>query len=91
MKLFAQFQYLYIFSAQFQAILSDETAIEQLQKKGPHRPRKPKMALLSEVFGRGNVCQYVLFMLQKSKLNEIETVIKKKIIKMETFNSKYGL
>lgn len=39
---------------QFQAILSDETAIEHLQKKGPHRPRKPKMALLSEVFGRGS-------------------------------------
>ncbi|KAH9368958.1 hypothetical protein HPB48_015994 [Haemaphysalis longicornis] len=36
-----------------QAILSDETAIEQMQKKGPFRARKPKMALLSEVCGRG--------------------------------------
>ncbi|KAK8757203.1 hypothetical protein V5799_000095 [Amblyomma americanum] len=38
----------------FQAILSDETAIEQMQKKGPFRARKPKMALLSEVCGRGS-------------------------------------
>lgn len=39
---------------QFQAILSDETAVEQIQKKGPFRARKPKMALLSEVCGRGS-------------------------------------
>ena len=38
---------------QLQAVFTDETAIEQVQKKGPFRPRKPRMALLSEVFGRG--------------------------------------
>ncbi|CAG0899707.1 unnamed protein product [Darwinula stevensoni] len=34
---------------QFSAIMSDETAVEQVQKAGPYRPRKPAMALLSEV------------------------------------------
>lgn len=38
---------------QIQAILTDETAVEQVQKRPSHRPRKHKMALLSEVFGRG--------------------------------------
>merc|ERR1712079_594370 len=37
---------------QFDAIFSDETLVEQAKKQGPFRPRKPKMALLAEVFGR---------------------------------------
>ena len=37
---------------QFEAIFSDETLVEQAKKQGPYRPRKPKMALLAEVFGR---------------------------------------
>ncbi|KAJ8927152.1 hypothetical protein NQ314_020425 [Rhamnusium bicolor] len=37
---------------QLQAILSDETAVEQVQHLGPFRPHKPKMALISEVCGR---------------------------------------
>jgi len=37
---------------QFSSIVSDETGVEQAQKQGPYRPRKPKMALLSEVCGR---------------------------------------
>lgn len=45
---------------QLQAILTDETAIEQIQKKGPHRPRKPKLALLSEVCGRGPPLLWIL-------------------------------
>ena len=35
------------------AILSDETAVEHIQKKGPYRQKKPAMTLLAEVFGRG--------------------------------------
>ncbi|XP_035696431.1 palmitoyltransferase ZDHHC3-like [Branchiostoma floridae] len=40
---------------QLSAIFTDETAVEQIQKRGRERerPRKPKMALLAEVFGRG--------------------------------------
>lgn len=45
---------------QFQAILSDETSIEQLQKKGPHRPRKPKLALMAEICGRGPPIMWLL-------------------------------
>jgi len=37
---------------QLEAIFSDETLVEQAKKQGPFRPRKPKMALLAEVFGR---------------------------------------
>lgn len=37
---------------QIQAIITDETAVEQVQNQGPYRPHKPKMTLLSEVFGR---------------------------------------
>ncbi|XP_049825565.1 palmitoyltransferase ZDHHC7 isoform X2 [Aethina tumida] len=37
---------------QIQAILSDETAVEQVQHQGPFRPHKEKMALLAEVCGR---------------------------------------
>ncbi|CAG9854511.1 unnamed protein product [Phyllotreta striolata] len=37
---------------QLQAILTDETAVEQVKKQGPHRPYKPKMMLLGEVFGK---------------------------------------
>lgn len=45
---------------QFTAILTDETAVEQIQRKGPFRPRKPKMALLSEVCGRGSPILWML-------------------------------
>ncbi len=38
---------------QMQAIFTDETAVEHVKKQGPYRPKKPKMALMSEVFGRG--------------------------------------
>lgn len=38
-----------------QAIFTDETAVEHVQRRGPHRPKKPKMKLLSEVFGRGEL------------------------------------
>ncbi|XP_044253865.1 palmitoyltransferase ZDHHC7 [Tribolium madens] len=37
---------------QIQAIVTDETAVEQVQNQGPYRPHKPKMTLLSDVFGR---------------------------------------
>jgi len=39
---------------QLEAIFSDETLVEQVKKQGSFRPRKPKMALLAEVFGRGH-------------------------------------
>jgi len=39
---------------QFEAIFSDETLVEQVKKQGPYRPRKPRLALLAEVFGRGH-------------------------------------
>jgi len=38
---------------QFDAIFSDETLVEQAKRQGPFRPKKPKMALLAEVCGRG--------------------------------------
>ena len=37
---------------QFEAIFNDETLVEHAKKQGPYRPRKPKMSLLAEVFGR---------------------------------------
>ncbi|KAK8741323.1 hypothetical protein OTU49_002615, partial [Cherax quadricarinatus] len=37
---------------QMQAILTDETAVEQVKCQGPYRARRPKMALLREVCGR---------------------------------------
>ncbi|CAH0560695.1 unnamed protein product [Brassicogethes aeneus] len=37
---------------QIQAILNDETAVEQVQHQGPYRAHKEKMALLMEVCGR---------------------------------------
>lgn len=37
---------------QLQAIFGDETAVEQVQHKGPYRAHKSKFALLSEVCGR---------------------------------------
>lgn len=37
---------------QFQAIFNDETAVEQVQNRGPYRPKKRRMALLAEVCGR---------------------------------------
>jgi len=38
---------------QLQAIFGDETAVEQAKQQGPYRPKKPRLALLSEVCGRG--------------------------------------
>merc|ERR1719418_143202 len=38
---------------QFEAIFSDETLVEQAKKQGPYRPRRPRVALLAEVCGRG--------------------------------------
>ncbi|XP_044732549.1 palmitoyltransferase ZDHHC3 isoform X2 [Chrysoperla carnea] len=37
---------------QMQAILGDETAVEQVQHQGPYRKHRPRLALLSEVCGR---------------------------------------
>ncbi len=45
---------------QFEAIFTDETLVEQVKKQGPFRPRKPKMALLAEVFGRGHPITWLL-------------------------------
>lgn len=45
---------------QVQAIVTDETAIEQVQNKGPYRPHKPRMKLLSEVFGREHPMLWLL-------------------------------
>jgi len=45
---------------QFQAIFSDETAVEQVQHQGPFRPHKPKLALLTEVCGRGHPVFWLL-------------------------------
>ncbi|CAD5122232.1 DgyrCDS10681 [Dimorphilus gyrociliatus] len=39
---------------QFQAILSDETAVEHVKGQGRYRPKRPKISLLAEVFGRGS-------------------------------------
>lgn len=49
-----------ILTDQLQAILTDETAIEQLQKQGPFRPHKPKLALLSEICGRSHPILWLL-------------------------------
>ncbi|KAK2167139.1 hypothetical protein NP493_1288g00002 [Ridgeia piscesae] len=38
---------------QLQAIFQDETAVEQVKRQGPFRPRKSKMSLMAEVFGPG--------------------------------------
>jgi len=40
---------------QLQAILSDETAVEQAKKQGSFRANLSKRALLSEVFGKGGL------------------------------------
>lgn len=45
---------------QIQAILGDETYIEQVQHSGPYRPQKPKIALLSEVCGRSHPLLWLL-------------------------------
>lgn len=45
---------------QVQAILGDETTIEQVQQQGPFRPHKPKMALLGEVCGREHPLLWLL-------------------------------
>ncbi|CAG7716678.1 unnamed protein product [Allacma fusca] len=45
---------------QLSAVFSDETAVEHVKKLGRHRPRKPRMTLLSEICGRGPVLLWVL-------------------------------
>lgn len=45
---------------QLQAILGDETAVEQVQHQGPFRPHKPKMALLGEVCGKQHPLLWLL-------------------------------
>uniref|UniRef100_A0A6M2DVE3 Putative secreted protein n=1 Tax=Xenopsylla cheopis TaxID=163159 RepID=A0A6M2DVE3_XENCH len=45
---------------QVQAILTDETAIEAKQQKGGWRYHKSKLALLSEVCGRGHPILWLL-------------------------------
>jgi hypothetical protein len=59
---------------QFDAIFSDETLVEQAKKQGPFRPRKPKMALLAEVFGRNQhaVAWLIPFELRKTGTRHIE-------------------
>lgn len=49
-----------ILSDQLQAILTDETAIEQVQKQGPYRPHKPKLTLLGDVCGRSHPILWLL-------------------------------
>jgi hypothetical protein len=57
---------------QVQAIVTDETAIEQVQNKGPYRPHKPRMKLLSEVFGREHP-----FTVTQKKLRKNERYLRK--------------
>jgi len=45
---------------QLQAIFADETAIEQIQRSGPHRPGRPAMATLREVCGAGHPLVWLL-------------------------------
>ena len=45
---------------QFEAIFSDETLVEQAKKQGPFRPRRPRVALLAEVCGRGHPVLWLL-------------------------------
>ncbi|XP_062500243.1 palmitoyltransferase ZDHHC3-like [Corticium candelabrum] len=45
---------------QIQGIFEDSTQVEQVQRKMPHRSPKSKMALLTEVFGRGRKCLWLL-------------------------------
>ena len=45
---------------QFEAIFSDETLVEQAKKQGPFRPRRPRVALLAEVCGRGHPLLWLL-------------------------------
>ncbi len=54
-----------VFYLQIQAIFSDETAVEQIQKRGPYRPRKPRMTLMSDVFGRGECDHSICLWLKK--------------------------
>lgn len=44
---------------QLHAIMYDETAVEQVQQRG-RQSLKPKMVLLKEVCGRGNVITWIL-------------------------------
>jgi hypothetical protein len=45
---------------QCEAIFGDETLVEQAKKQGPYRPRKPKMTLMAEVFGRTHPLYWML-------------------------------
>lgn len=45
---------------QFEAIFSDETLVEQAKRQGPFRPRRPRVALLAEVCGRGHPVLWLL-------------------------------
>ncbi|OWF44796.1 Palmitoyltransferase ZDHHC3 [Mizuhopecten yessoensis] len=45
---------------QMGAILSDETAVEQVKKAGPRRQKKSSYALMQEVFGRGHPCWWLI-------------------------------
>ncbi|XP_045480619.1 palmitoyltransferase ZDHHC3 [Harmonia axyridis] len=49
-----------IFIDQMQAILGDETAVEQITHQGPYRPFKSKMALLTEVCGKEHPLLWLL-------------------------------
>jgi len=59
---------------QFEAIFTDETLVEQAKKQGPYRPRKPKVALLAEVFGRNQhpIAWLLPFELRRSGTRHIE-------------------
>ena len=45
---------------QMEAIFSDETLVEHVKKQGPYRPKRPKMALLADVCGKGNPLCWLL-------------------------------
>ncbi len=55
---------------QMEAIFTDETLVEQAKKQGPFRPKKPRMALMAEVCGRGHPFTWLLpcYGLPKAKI-----------------------
>ena len=59
---------------QFEAIFSDETLVEQAKKQGPYRPKKARMALLGEVFGRNQhpIAWLIPFELRKTGTRHIQ-------------------
>ena len=62
---------------QFEAIFSDETLVEQAKKQGPFRPKKPRTALLAEVFGRNQhpMAWLLPFNIRKSGTRHIEPCV----------------